>query len=1314
MVAINTSYAQESDTMDEEHVHVLDPRILTQGRETADHQFDMVGGNVLGGVVIPHLSDWLHEVSPYNNDPTLVLRYTSTLTGVAFDAVAPYHPDAVGMYSRIENRPASESETNLLPNTAIMYATYQFVMSAAPERAEEWRFMMTVHGFDPDDDAGLDLDCSVEQHLDSPVAIGNHASKCFVDAREHDGFNQYGYETPGRPMADTTGYVPVNSPTTLVDFSRWQPTMIMISPGTYVGQIFATPQFANTATYSGLDPRTIRVPPPTSSNFENIGEYMAQVNEVLDVSSDLSDEEKATIEFFDNKRRPGPWAVRDYSMVNSAQLLFLAEMTRHDAGIVGWQEKARYDAIRPISVIRHFYANDTVMSPTTVNLDSPEILGSEWNSYVSTGNHPEYPSVTSCLCSAFAQALREYTGSDKIYDFQLPDGTIVPGYGIKIAAGSSLWEPGITPASDLLLTFDTWTDFVETCADSRVIAGLHFRFAVDESVKACSAVGTISYDYWKSLVDGTAAPRGPETPLAPDPLLNDESTRFGFSTDLPKEYRLDTDPVIYRQSLGLPPEQYPTHLQYGVDHVESRVQQTVVSTILAYDSVGAAAFDTITPNEPQYTNELYPFVLDFETLELVADGSGLYGKGYVMHQIKEADRPFEQIMADVRKDGGAWVEYLNINPGTGDITLKRAWVYLHDDYLFGSGYYLQDTRTQDVVHQAITLYQSKGIEAFDIITPDEPIQTADFYPFVIAQTNLETMAHGTIPDLVGICCSFAISERGDRPIDVIRADLNENGGTWVEYVFTNPDTGTEQLKRTWLYQYDGFIFGSGYYIPDSRLQILVETKIHEYDQDPLSIFNAPADESTHQHQFILNAFTLEVVSNDAFPNMVGTLDTHLANSNIQLGEIMTALNNDGHIFVEYLSENPATNTEQLTRTYLHMHDGLIFGAGYYFPDSRILSLTDEAIQAYKSLQNEAFDTITAGDLNHYELFPFVANTTHFVAHGVFPNHVGPIPTGNRVQVPGGEPGQLIPLRISATDTIQNALNEGIAWSDTVLPHPENGIDQVRRAMVKAYDGYVFGSGYYISDADTQSVVDYARFVYQKNGDATFDIITPDEPTTPYFAVPFILDGATWDVLAHGADPELVGECFICEIQSTASVSLKDIQSSLAREEGVWVSHVFENFHTGKPQMVRTWLSAYDGLILGSSYPILNSKAHSTVHIAITLYDQNKNDAISQISSVSETKPNPFYAFVVDPATGNVLASGMDSDITARTDWQAITEVMPLEDILHQFDLHVGIWVTYDFVHPETGEQEGKSAWLRLHDGLIFGAGYYDSDAAPTT
>lgn len=37
----------------------------------------------------------------------------------------------------------------------------------------------------------------------------------------------------------------------------------------------------------------------------------------------------------------------------------------------------------------------------------------------------------------------------------------------------------------------------------------------------------------------------------------------------------------------------------------------------------------------------------------------------------------------------------------------------------------------------------------------------------------------------------------------------------------------------------------------------------------------------------------------------------------------------------------------------------------------------------------------------------------------------------------------------------------------------------------------------------------------------------------------------------------------------------------------------------------------------------------------------------------------------------------------------------------------GKWVNYYFLNPETGEEQEKHSWVVLHDGLLFGSGWYE-------
>lgn len=512
-----------------------DPPVLSYARaevvfdtiatEKAGDSIDLVKDNAMHGIILPRITDWLLvEVSPAYSDAAIIFRYLTLLHNAAFDAVAPYHTTAVGVYSRMEHRPAPESETNLMPNTAVMHAAYRSMLEFAPHRADEWRGMMTAYGLDPDDESGLGLDCAQTHDLSSPVAIGNHAAECVLDARRDDGFNHFGTANIP-PFGDTTGYLPVNTPGSLVDPSRWSPLHAFNRLGVFGVQEFAAPQWANTETYSGLDQRSIRVPPPSSSNHRNADAYQAQADEVIRLQANLTGNDKILTEFFDNKFRDlshSPALKNIQDVVDYVQLEFLLNMAKFDAGTIIWQEKTRYDAVRPITAIHYIYGEDPV--PTSVDANGNEVLvpGNQWQSYLQTADHPEYPSATACFCAAYAEAWRLYSGTDDLPVYTEGD-EVVHGYATTLEAGSSRIEPQATPSEDVEVVFDSWSDYEQRCAASRVISGTHFWPAVEVSVDACNTTSNAVFAYWETLVHGTAPIKGPATGLAPDPLLNGPS-----------------------------------------------------------------------------------------------------------------------------------------------------------------------------------------------------------------------------------------------------------------------------------------------------------------------------------------------------------------------------------------------------------------------------------------------------------------------------------------------------------------------------------------------------------------------------------------------------------------------------------------------------------------------------------------------------------------------------------------------------------------------------------------------------------------------
>lgn len=505
--------ADDSDDSDSSASQQAEAGMLT--REGPNGEFDLVNGNAMHGILIPRLGPWASsEVSPALNDASVVFRYTVQMYSAAFDAVAPYDETAVGIYSRIGRRPASESTDNLLPNTAVMHALYRLMLDFAPHRTEEWRAMLADHGLDPDDESGLDWPCDSGARTDATAAaIGNLAARCTLDARRNDGFNQFG-DVNGVEWTDTTGYVPFNTPYELRDASRWQPLIVPLTDGVFRSQVFVTPQWANIEPFSGFNPRDFRVAAPADSDHTNTEAYAAQAQEVLDESANLDDYKKEIVMFFDNKLRGSqilPDVKHLVDIVDFIQVSFLVEMASHDVGVVVWQEKQRFDAVRPITAIHHLFGDDAVSAWAGPGQGTGTMPGSSWRSFANTADHPEYPSATTSFCGAYAQSLRRYANVE--------DAT--GGYRGVRAAGSNPVEPGVTPAQDLEIDFENWSDYEEACAASRVWGGVHFWPSVEVAIPLGNQIGDLAYDYWATLMDGSAPLRGPALPLAPDPLLDE-------------------------------------------------------------------------------------------------------------------------------------------------------------------------------------------------------------------------------------------------------------------------------------------------------------------------------------------------------------------------------------------------------------------------------------------------------------------------------------------------------------------------------------------------------------------------------------------------------------------------------------------------------------------------------------------------------------------------------------------------------------------------------------------------------------------------
>ncbi|MGF1720687.1 vanadium-dependent haloperoxidase [Vibrio kyushuensis] len=455
---------------------------------------DLTNGNAAAEVVIPSAIGAIFEASPSGGDATLVLRATTLLTNAWFDASAPYHPTAIGVYSVIERRPESESNDNRNINIALLYASQHILKSLYPHRSSEWEAMLTNLGLDP---------TNTSTDITSPIGIGNVAGQAIVEIREHDGMNQLGDEG-GKvynqvAYQDYLGYKPQNTAYRLINPSAWQPAILSTGHGLYRVQQFVTPQHRKTLPYTYDNVHAFRSPRPKASKVYNWADYVEQADQVLAESANLDDHKKMYAELFDNKIFSLGFSALYASQVNNLSLLefihydFLTNVAAFDTSIAIWKEKYKHDAVRPFSAIGFIYRDNPVTAWGGVGAGTvSDLPASQWTSYLNVADHPEYPSASASFCSAHAQTSRLYLGSDDL------------GYVVPVEQGSSMVEPGITPSQPIELVFETWTDLEDKCGQSRVWAGVHFPASVPAGQDIGREIGQIAYEFVMNKINPAA------------------------------------------------------------------------------------------------------------------------------------------------------------------------------------------------------------------------------------------------------------------------------------------------------------------------------------------------------------------------------------------------------------------------------------------------------------------------------------------------------------------------------------------------------------------------------------------------------------------------------------------------------------------------------------------------------------------------------------------------------------------------------------------------------------------------------------------
>ncbi|MGH8938867.1 MAG: vanadium-dependent haloperoxidase, partial [Actinomycetes bacterium] len=353
---------------------------------------------------------------------------------------AAYDPVAAATLRGGELRRPPDERTQANKTEAISYAAHRAMVNLFPGRKAQIDAFMSSLGYDPNLDA---------RNTAVPSGIGSVSCLELMDRRYGDMSNQ----TAGAPYSDWTGYQPVNAPmvvaqpldpATVVDPNRWQPLTYPNRAGAVVTPAYLAPHWGAVKPFALAYGEQFR--PPTGPPPYGTPEFERQAAEVLAISANLTDEQKAIAEYWadgpNSEQPPGHWNLfaqfvsrRDHHTLDQDVKLFFAVANAvMDAGIAAWDSKRAFDSVRPITAIRYLYRGKQVAAWGGPGQGTKMIDGAAWLPYqptwFPTPPFPEYLSGHSTFSASAAEVLRLFTGNDRF------------GANVVVPKGASFVEPG--------------------------------------------------------------------------------------------------------------------------------------------------------------------------------------------------------------------------------------------------------------------------------------------------------------------------------------------------------------------------------------------------------------------------------------------------------------------------------------------------------------------------------------------------------------------------------------------------------------------------------------------------------------------------------------------------------------------------------------------------------------------------------------------------------------------------------------------------------------------------------------------------------
>ena len=372
-------------------------------------------------------------------------------------------------------------------------------------------------------------------------------------------------------------------------------------------------------------------------------------------------------------------------------------------------------------------------------------------------------------------------------------------------------------------------------------------------------------------------------------------------------------------------------------------QHLVTQAIERYESEGLDSTLAHYNTKESIDGQWYVFVIDqTNTMRAHAADPDLVGRP-VSAAVGPNGYPAGDAIVAVADEDGEWFSYTFPNPATGLAETKHSWMVKHDGLVFGTGWYESGPRrsdapayTRSVVQQALNLYDALGLEATVRYYNKKESIDGQWYVFIGDENNV-LLAHAANPNLVNRPASEAVGPNGYPAGEAVAAVADEDG-EWFSYTFPNPTTGSVQTKHSWIVEYDGFTFGSGWYEPGPRksdapayTRSVVQQALNLYDalgrEAVVDYYTSKESVDGPWYVFIIdeNGYTI-AHHNPIFLGRDPSLRVDA--KGYFYGDDLLGATEEGR-WVDYVLLNPDTGDDRQKHTWAVRHDGLIFGSGWY-------------------------------------------------------------------------------------------------------------------------------------------------------------------------------------------------------------------------------------------------------------------------------------------------------------------------------------------------------------------------------------------------